>query len=50
MQDLVGNQGGVIIPMFANYVSAKSDKVVHGEMASNWEMDGERWMERWWFA
>ncbi|HKL54497.1 MAG TPA: ABC transporter substrate-binding protein [Roseovarius sp.] len=50
MQDLVGNQGGVIIPMFANYVSAKSDEVAHGDLASNWEMDGERWMERWWFA
>ena len=50
MQDLVSNDGGVIIPMFANYVSAKSDKVMHGEMASNWEMDGERWMERWWMA
>src|SRR6056297_3104371 len=50
MQDLVSNQGGVVIPMFANYVSAKSDDVMHGEMASNWEMDGERWMERWWMA
>ncbi len=48
MQDIVANQGGVIIPMFANYVSAISDKVSHGELASNWEMDGERWMERWW--
>ena len=50
MQDLVANQGGVVIPMFANYVFAVGDKVAHGEMASNWEMDGERWMERWWMA
>jgi peptide/nickel transport system substrate-binding protein len=50
MQDLVSNKGGVVIPMFANYVHAKTDKVMHGEMASNWEMDGERWMERWWMA
>jgi peptide/nickel transport system substrate-binding protein len=50
MQALVSNEGGVVIPMFANYVQAKSDKVQHGEMGANWEMDGERWMERWWLA
>ena len=50
MQDIVANQGGVVIPMFADYVAATSDKIGHGDMASNWEMDGERWMERWWFA
>lgn len=48
MQDLVSNQGGVVIPMFANYVFAVSDKVaLPAQMASNWDMDGERWMERW---
>ena len=50
MQDIVANQGGVVIPMFADYVMAASEKVGHGDMASNWEMDGERWMERWWFT
>ena len=39
-----------VIPMFANYVQAIGPEVAHGEMASNWEMDGERWMERWWMA
>ncbi|MFX0543335.1 ABC transporter substrate-binding protein [Roseovarius sp. S4756] len=48
IQDIVANQGGVVIPMFAKYVSAIGDTVAHGKMASNWEMDGERWMERWW--
>ena len=51
MQDIVSNQGGVIIPMFANYVFATSDKIgTSGSFASNWDMDGERWAERWWFA
>lgn len=51
MQDIVSNQGGVVIPMFANYVFATTDKVAHPErMGSNWDLDGERWMERWWFA
>jgi peptide/nickel transport system substrate-binding protein len=36
--------------MFANYVFATNDKVAHGDFATNWDMDGERWMERWWFA
>ena len=50
MQDTVGNEGGVCIPMFRNYVHAIRDDVAHGEMCSNWEMDGERWMERWWLT
>jgi len=51
MQGLVRDDGGTIIPMFAQYVFATSDKVAHDEqMASNWDLDGERWAERWWFA
>ena len=51
MQDIVSNQGGVIIPMFASYVFAVSDKIaLPDQMASNWDLDGERWMERWSFA
>ena len=51
MQDIVSNEGGVIIPMFANYVFATSNKVgTPDAKASNWDMDGERWAERWWFA
>jgi peptide/nickel transport system substrate-binding protein len=49
MQDIVSNDGGVVVPMFANYVFAVSDKVGHGAFGSNWDLDGERWMERWWF-
>ncbi|MTI44426.1 ABC transporter substrate-binding protein [Roseibium hamelinense] len=50
MQELVTMDGGTVLPMFANYVFANSDKIVHGEMASNYDVDGERWMERWSFA
>jgi peptide/nickel transport system substrate-binding protein len=51
MQDIVANQGSIIIPMFANYVNAVSSKIkTSDEMASNWDMDGERWAERWSFA
>ncbi len=48
MQQLVRDDGGVIVPMFASYVFATSDKVATpAQMASNLDLDGERWMERW---
>ena len=50
MQQIVNQDGGAIIPMFASYVFATSDKVAHEDLATNWDLDGERWMERWWFA
>ena len=51
MQQILNQDGGAVIPMFAAYVFATSDKVGHPEsFASNWDVDGERWAERWWFA
>ncbi len=51
MQDIVSNEGGVVIPMFASYVMAHSDKIAHpDQVAANWTMDGFRAVERWWFA
>ncbi len=50
MQVIVSNEGGTIVPMFANYVFAMNDKVTHNAMAGNWDMDGYKFMERWWFA
>jgi peptide/nickel transport system substrate-binding protein len=51
MQEIVNMDGGVIVPMFASYVFATSNEIDHGgQFASNWDMDGERWAERWSFA
>jgi peptide/nickel transport system substrate-binding protein len=51
MQAIVSDEGGVVIPMFASYVFAMQTTVATGELiGSNWDMDGERWMERWWYA
>ena len=50
MQAIVSDEGGVLIPMFANYVMATSDKVEHGPVAANWAMDGFKAIERWWFG
>ena len=50
MQRIVSDEGGVIIPMFANYVIAMADGLKHDGMAANLELDGNKGMERWWFA
>ena len=51
MQVILNDDGGAIIPMFANYVFATGPDVVTGdELSSHWDLDGERWMERWAFA
>ena len=51
LQEIVSNEGSVVIPMFANYVYATTNKIGMPEQpASNWDMDGERWAERWWFV
>jgi len=49
INDLVNQDGGAVIPMFASYVFATSDKIGHGDFGSNWDVDGQRWTERWWF-
>ena len=50
MQTIVSNEGGVVVPLFNNYVFATSDKIRHGELAGNWDLDGSKLTERWWFA
>ena len=45
-----GPKGGVVIPMFANYVLGLSNKVKHDKLGANWTMDGFRCIERWWFG
>ncbi|WP_192249297.1 ABC transporter substrate-binding protein [Mesorhizobium caraganae] len=50
MQSICRDDGGEIIPLFANYVGALSKKVGHNRIASNWDFDGFRCAERWWFA
>ena len=47
----LSDEGGALIPMFAAYVGAHSDALMHNEqVASNWRNDGHRIAERWWFA
>jgi len=50
-QALINDDGGAIVPMFANHIMAVSKKVTHDDkIAANWENDGNKSAERWWFA
>jgi peptide/nickel transport system substrate-binding protein len=51
MQAICSDDGGVIVPMFANYVFGNSSKVAHSDtLGANWDVDGMRFIERWWMA
>ena len=50
MQQILHDDGGVIVLCFNNYVGAYSNKLEHGAVASNWDADGMKLPERWWFA
>jgi len=50
-QQLLHDDGGAIVAMWANYIHAHSKKLAHGEnVAANWQNDGNKISERWWFA
>ncbi len=50
MQQIVRDEGGSVIPMYANYVDAASSKLKYDSLAANYPTDGFRGPERWWFA
>lgn len=50
MQVIIHDEGGTVVPMFANYVFAVSDQLRHSTLSSNLDLDGYKFAERWWFA
>ncbi|GAB5467985.1 MAG: ABC transporter substrate-binding protein [Rhodospirillales bacterium] len=51
MQQLCRDDGGTVVPFFRNRVMARQERVQHGpNISGNWELDGGRSAERWWFA
>ena len=51
MQRIVHNEGGVCLPLFQADTMAYTDKVFVPEViGNNWELDGHKHAERWWFA
>lgn len=50
MQALCRDEGGAVVPMFNNYVNAVRTRVgLPDRIASNWNNDGHKAGERWWF-
>ena len=50
-QELIRDDGGALIPMFANYIQGLGKTVMHDDaVAANWELDGMKAAERWWFG
>ncbi|WP_228849967.1 ABC transporter substrate-binding protein [Halocynthiibacter styelae] len=50
-QQLLADDSGSTVPMFANYIMGVSKEIAHDEnIASNWTLDGTKAAERWWFA
>ena len=51
MQAICSDEGGAVIPCFANNVDAASDKLGRpAKMGGNFELDGSRSISRWWFT
>lgn len=48
MQRILRDEGGVVVPMFANAIDARTNKVAHGKVSSMAAFDGRRIIERWW--
>ena len=51
MQRIIHNEGGVVLPLFISDVLAHTDKVGTPDViGNNWELDGLKHSERWWFV
>ena len=51
MQEIVADDCGAVIPLFANHVMAHSERLGHPEqVAGNFMLDGFKLVERWWIA
>jgi peptide/nickel transport system substrate-binding protein len=50
MQQILHDDGGALVLMFDNYVSAHSTKVAHGDLNSNADHDGGKIFEKWWMV
>ena len=52
MQDILRVEGGVVVPMYANWVDANSTKITNGDdpFGNVYRMDNARIAERWWFV
>jgi peptide/nickel transport system substrate-binding protein len=49
-QQIIHDDGGLILLLFSDNVLARSKKLAHGELNSNFPNDGALLFERWWFV
>ncbi|MFT5219957.1 MAG: peptide/nickel transport system substrate-binding protein [Planctomycetota bacterium] len=49
-QEIVSNKGGALVPMFANFIMAVDKSIGHDKLAGNFDLDGYKAAERWWFS
>ena len=50
MQQILHDDGGLINLVFNTYIEAYSNKLGHGKVAANWQLDGMKIAERWWYT
>ena len=50
MQQLLHDDGGLVNLVFNSYVEAHSNNLGHGDVSANWQLDGQKIAERWWFT
>ena len=51
MQQILHNDGGLLLPLFRSDIMAYHDRLAVPEVVgNNWELDGAKNSERWWFA
>lgn len=50
MQQILHDDGGAVVLMFNDFVSAHSTKVAHGDLNSNADHDGGNIFQRWWMV
>lgn len=51
MQSIVRDEGATIVPFFRSHIYARRSNVHHdNNIAGNWQLDGHKAIERWWFA
>ena len=50
MQQIVRDEGGVVIPIFGDFVDAAKNRIEFENLSGHYEFDGSRCAERWWFA
>ena len=49
-QAIVNQDGGALVPMYANFIMAVDKSVMFDKLAGNYDYDGYKAAERWWFA